>query len=158
MPLFLAAWERVPGIRGWRVLLPPARLSWLHPQADKVVAGLTEMNSSILLQTKRAMRQELIHEALSRPDLETRLRELREILPASIEREVLVDAELAREVRWHSSASACGGKRNPGSVVGVFDPFQSDSVEERSGVRLDANPTPTPRPPRRRRRSGNGSA
>ena len=76
------------------------------------------------------MRQELINEALSSPDLETRLRELREILPASIEREVLVDAELAREVRWRHQ-HACGGKRNPGSV---FDPFQSEPVEERSGV------------------------
>ena len=94
-----------------------------------MVGGLTEMNGSMLLQTKRAMRQELINEALSSPDLETRLRELREILPASIEREVLVDAELAREVRWHQHT--CGGKRNLGSV---FDPFQSEPVEERSGV------------------------
>ena len=31
--------------------------------------------------------KELVHEALAGPDLETRLRELREILPASVERE-----------------------------------------------------------------------
>jgi hypothetical protein len=71
--------------------------------ARTVCAALDEVESSWLLMTRLSMRSELVAEASKFPDLTARLAAVREVLPASFERDVLVQDVLAEELdksRW----------------------------------------------------------
>ena len=66
---------------------------------DMVCSALADVETNWLVMAKNAMREKLLEEALTLPDLDSRLDEIKELFPPSVERNILVANELDHHLR-----------------------------------------------------------